>query len=162
MKTKTRSKILAFVLSVMMVITFTPSFAFAGIAEGPDDPNAVVSLTHDGVTTYYDSFGTGDPADPGALDAAVDGDTVKLLANINLTGNYDAYRAINIDKSITVDGNNKTITIGSQAPRGIAVGAGLSSDISVKFKDLTIVNSTNGARCIDTRGNIGQLDLENV
>jgi hypothetical protein len=60
---------------------------------------------------------------------------------------------------MTIDGDNHTITIGG---RGFGVGLNAAEKIDVTFKDVTIENSTSGARCIDTRGNIGTLTLDHV
>ena len=98
-----------------------------------------------------------------AIEAAQDDQTVKLLSDITLepktisgeSAKYGAY----ITKSITLDGQNHTIT--SNAPRAIGV-KGTSGDVDVTFKDVTINNSQAGAICIITRGGIGELSLDNV
>ncbi len=96
-----------------------------------------------------------------AFAAAENGQTVKLLADYNATSEpmYDDYRNLGIDKGITVDGAGHVLTVKG---RGIAVGAKASSNIDVTFKDITIQNSTSEARCIDTRGHIGTLILDNA
>ena len=96
-----------------------------------------------------------------AIEAAKDGDTLKLLKDFDARndGMYDSYRVYNIAKSITFDGNGHTLTVKG---RGIAVGALASSNVDVTFKDITILNSASGARCIDTRGHIGTLTLDGV
>ena len=96
-----------------------------------------------------------------AFAAAENGQTVTLLVDYDATGEtmYDTYRNLGIDESITFDGDGHTLTVKG---RGIAVGASASHDIAVTFKNITILNSSAGARCIDTRGNIQSLVLENV
>ena len=96
-----------------------------------------------------------------AFDAATDGQTVTLLADYDATGEtntYESLRNLCVIKSITVDGQRHTLTVNK---RGVAV-KGLSTNVDVTFKDITIQNSGSGARCIDTRGNIGTLTLNNV
>lgn len=96
-----------------------------------------------------------------AFAAAENGQTVTLLVDYDATGEtmYDTYRNLGIDEGITFDGDGHTLTVKG---RGIAVGANASHDIAVTFKNITILNSSAGARCIDTRGNIQSLVLENV
>ena len=93
-----------------------------------------------------------------AFDAAQDGETVTLLSDYSATGEtntIETNRNLCVTKSITIDGQNHTLTVNK---RGIAV-KGISSKIDVTFKDITIQNSVSGGRCIDTRGNIGTLTI---
>ena len=100
-----------------------------------------------------------------AFNAAQDGDEVTLLADYDATGEYpftapnnNKARNLGILKGITFDGANHTLTVKGS---GIWVGGG-SSNVDVTFKDIIIVNTASGARCIDTRGKIGTLTLDNV
>jgi len=71
-------------------------------------------------------------------------------------------RQFAINKNLTIDGQGHTITT---KQRGFGVGNvnnDVSSNIDVTFKDITIENTSSGARCIDTRGKIGTLTLNNV
>lgn len=93
-----------------------------------------------------------------AITAANAGDTITLLSDATVntgssTGRYP------ISKSLTIDGGNHTIAING---RGFGVGMNATSDIDVTFKDVTITNSTKAGRCVDTRGHINSLTLDNV
>ena len=101
-----------------------------------------------------------------AFNAAQDGETVTLLRNVDATGAmYSGDNRFNlwVKCGITVDGteNNYTITVKG---RGIGVqGASESNKINVTFKNVTIKNVGNvNGRCIDTRGNLNSLTLNNV
>ncbi|MCR5547369.1 MAG: hypothetical protein K6F25_01295 [Bacteroidales bacterium] len=95
-----------------------------------------------------------------ALAQAQDGDVINLNVDYDATGeDFDGRRNFNVAKSVTINGNNHTLTVSG---RGVAVGANASSNVNVTFKDITINNSSSGARCIDTRGHIGTLTLDGV
>ncbi len=96
-----------------------------------------------------------------ALAAATDGQTVKLLADIDGTKEdmSGGTRQFVISKSITLDGDGHTVTTKN---RGFGVGMNATSKIGVTFKNVIILNTTSGARCIDTRGNINSLTLDGV
>lgn len=95
-----------------------------------------------------------------AITAAAAGDTVFVLQDIDFTsGTLYVNNRFPISKSITIDGYDNTITV---AQKGFGVGMNATSLVDVTFKDITINNSASGARCIDTRGNIDTLTLENV
>ena len=97
-----------------------------------------------------------------ALSAAQDGDVVKLLADYDATGEgmmSTSKRQFVVSKSVTIDGQGHTLVT---KERGFGVGMNASSKIDVTFRDITINNTSSDARCIDTRGNIGTLTLENV
>ena len=72
-----------------------------------------------------------------ALDAAVEGDTVTLLADIALNDTLD------IEKSVEIDLNEKTVTFGAQVNKGIS---------AVDVDQLTIKNGT--ITVADSRTNI--------
>ena len=99
-----------------------------------------------------------------AFDAAQDGDVVELLkdydASAENNGNYNnTKRNLWLAKGVTVNGNNHTLTV---TYRGIGV-KGESGNIDVVFKDINIKNVGNkDGRCIDTRGNLNSLTLNNV
>ena len=96
-----------------------------------------------------------------AIAAANDGDTVQLLADVDATGamySGDTRYNLWIDKSITVNGDGHVLTVKG---RGVGV-KGASGKIDVTFKDVTIANSSAGARCIDTRGNLNSLTLDHA
>lgn len=114
---------------------------------------AQVISANGATTNKYDNFKT-------ALDAAPSGSTVQLLTNITATASslYSDNR-IPISKSLTIDGQNYTITV---ANRGFGVGVGAESNIDVTFKDVIIKNTSSGARCIDTRGHISSLTLDHA
>ena len=99
-----------------------------------------------------------------AFDAAVPSDVVKILKNYDASNEpmSAGTRQFVINKSITIDGQGHTV---QTKTRGFGVGNvnnNLSSNIDVTFKDITIWNPTNSGRCIDTRGKIGVLTLDNV
>ena len=100
-----------------------------------------------------------------AIDAAPAGATVELLTDVTLepqtiTGESAEYGAY-ITKSITLDGNNHSIS--TTAPRAIGV-KGVSDKVDVTFKDVTIAvtKDQNNIMCICTRGGIGELTLDNT
>ena len=95
--------------------------------------------------------------------AASTATTITLLADVDMTdgSNYDtnsSFGRIPISKSMTIDGAGYTITVKN---RGFGVGMNASSNIDVTFQNVTIQNSANAGRCIDTRGNIGTLTINN-
>lgn len=99
-----------------------------------------------------------------AFAAAQNGDVVELLDNYDATSEAmsGGTRQFVINKSITFDGKGHTLTT---KQRGFGVGNvnnDLTSEIDVTFKDVTIQNSSSAARCIDTRGMINSLTLNNV
>lgn len=97
---------------------------------------------------------------PDAIAAAQNGDTVKLLADVDMRSSFASASArFPISKSLTIDGQNHSITVGG---RGFGVGMNASSKIDVTFKDVMIANSSAGARCIDTRGNLNSLTLDHA
>lgn len=95
-----------------------------------------------------------------AIDAAEAQETIELLKDVDISDYYITDKTrLPIFKSMTINGKSHTVTV---AGRGFGVGMNASDKIDVTFKDITIQNSGAGARCIDTRGNIGSLTLEGV
>ena len=94
-----------------------------------------------------------------AIAKAEAGATIELLQDVDLSSAVTGTSRLPISKSLTFNGNNRVITMGG---RGFGVGMNATSKIDVVFNDLTIENSANGARCIDTRGNVNSLTLNNV
>ena len=111
-----------------------------------------------------------------AINAAQDGETILLLSDI---GSYDsdanptyttedmstADSRFNywINKSITIDGGDNNYSIYVKG-RGFGIqGSSANSKIDVTFKNVIVSNvgDVNG-RCIDTRGNLNSLTLDNV
>ena len=94
-----------------------------------------------------------------AVAAAQAGDTIELLADVSVNTGSSSSSRYPISKSLTIDGNDHTITINN---RGFGVGMNAASDVDVTFKDVTITNPSNGGRCVDTRGHISSLTLDNA
>lgn len=99
-----------------------------------------------------------------AFDAANSGDVVKLLKDYDAKNEAMAggTRQFVINKSITFDGGGNTLTT---KQRGIGVGnvnGDVAANIDVTIKNVTVLNTSDGARCIDTRGMIGSLTLDGV
>lgn len=101
-----------------------------------------------------------------AFNAATDGQTVTLLSDYNAANEDMAggTRQFVIKKSITFDGGGFTLTT---KDRGIGIGnvnkdLNDKDNINVTIKNVTVLNTSDGARCIDTRGKIGSLTLEGV
>ena len=101
-----------------------------------------------------------------AVAGAKSGETITLLKDVTLDkfdDNSDKTgvhrHVLFINKSLTLDGNGKTIT--ATQYRGIGVG-GAEGKIDVTFKNLCILNNTNEGKCIETRGNIGTLTIDNT
>lgn len=76
------------------------------------------------------------------IDAAQDGDTVTLPANVSGSD------ILVVDKNITLDGNGKTLT--SAANRAININA--SGDVTIK--NLTVITGERGINIIQKPGNI--------
>lgn len=100
-----------------------------------------------------------------AFAAAQNGDVVELTGDYDATSEFSGNTArLGITKSITIEGHNHTLKV---AGRGLAPGMNATSNVDVTIQNITIHNSTsqesyNGGRCVDTRGNIGTLNLTNV
>ncbi len=95
-----------------------------------------------------------------AIEDAEAGATIDVQQDVDATDYYSSNTArMPISKSMTINGNGRTVTV---AGRGFGVGMNATSNIDVTFKDITIQNSGAGARCIDTRGNLNSLTLENA
>ena len=83
-----------------------------------------------------------------AIASANDGDVIKLDSDITIN------EEISINANVTIDGQNHTITCTYEKP--------LRLYNSATIKNVTIKNTANNGRCIDTRvGNI-TVNLENV
>lgn len=98
-----------------------------------------------------------------AFNAAEDGQTVTLLKDYDASaendGNYNnTKRNLWLSKGITLDGCGHELTVTN---RGIGV-QGADGKIDVIFKDIAIKNSNKEGRCIDTRGKIGSLTIDNA
>ena len=100
-----------------------------------------------------------------AFDAAQDGDVVELLKDYDATRehpftapNGNKARNLGILKGITFDGANHTLTV---TGNGIWVGGG-SSIADVTIKNITINNAQAAGRCVDTRGSLNSLTLDNA
>ena len=95
-----------------------------------------------------------------AIAAVPVGGTLKFTDDYDASGEFaTASTRLAITKSITIDGGNHTLTVRG---RGLAPGMNATSNVDVTIKDITIQNSGEGARCVDTRGNLGTLNLTNV
>ncbi|MBQ6465572.1 MAG: InlB B-repeat-containing protein, partial [Oscillospiraceae bacterium] len=115
-------------------------------------PEPVASVAQIGEMTYETL--------EAAIEAASAGDTITLLDDVDMTGDFDSASArYPISKSLTIDGAGHTITV---AGRGFGVGMNASAPVDVTFKDVTILNGINGGRCVDTRGNLNSLTLNGV
>ncbi|MBR0303405.1 MAG: hypothetical protein IJQ80_06105, partial [Clostridia bacterium] len=114
---------------------------------GVDGPYAVVIGTT-GYATFEEAY-----------QAAADRDTITLCDDISVNTGASASSRYAIAKSITIDGGNHTITINN---RGFGVGMNASAPVDVTFENVTINNTSNGGRCIDTRGNLNSLTLDHV
>ncbi len=112
-------KVLSVLLSLMMVLSM---FSIVSFAEG-------ANVAEVGGTEYATLAE--------AIDAANNGDTINLLADIALTGTQE------IHKSLTINGNNKTITVtgGSAANKiyyALYVVDSEGEAITVNVNDLTL------------------------
>jgi uncharacterized repeat protein (TIGR02543 family) len=97
-----------------------------------------------------------------ALAAAQNRDTVKLLVDVDATTTmYSGDTRFNlwINKSITLDGAGHILTIKG---RGIGI-QGADSNIDVTLSNIIVKNiGDENGRCIDTRGKLSSLTLNNV
>lgn len=130
------------------------------------DGNILQTAEADGVTTYSYAAPEAKIGETlyatlqEAIDAAEAEETIELLKDVDITGYFKSNTArMPISKSMNINGKSHTVTV---AGRGFGVGMNATSNIDVTFKNITIQNSGAGARCIDTRGNIGSLTLEGV
>jgi len=94
-----------------------------------------------------------------AVNAAQAGDTITLLKDVTVNTGSSASARCAISKSLTIDGQGHTISINN---RGFGVGMNAASKVDVTFKDVIIVNNAKSGQCIDTRGNLNSLTLDNV
>lgn len=99
-----------------------------------------------------------------AFAEASSGEVIELLQDYDATGESGYHgnansRYIGFDKSLTIEGNGNALTVRG---RGIAFGQYASDMLDVTFRNITIENSTSGARCIDTRGHLNSLTLDKV
>lgn len=87
-----------------------------------------------------------------AVEAAQNGETVELLANVTLAGGYeDATEGLRIEREITLNGNGHTIDCGT-FQKGIRIyNLGTDGDFQVNFNNVEVVNNVADGRCIDTR-----------
>ena len=149
---RTTKKITSIVLSVLMVVSMMSVMAVTA--------SATTSVAKVG-ETEYDTL-------QAAINAAQNGDTVKLVADITDTsitypGDTRFAYFVTGKSGITIDGDGHTVNVGG---RGFGVaGDGVGANIT--FKNITINNSTPGTstsgRAIDTRGNkISTFTLDNV
>ena len=72
-----------------------------------------------------------------------------------VTGTY----VLRIDYPVTINGNGRTINVTGM---GVWIGANPTTVSAVNINDLTIRNAGNAGRCINTRGGVGTLNLNNV
>ena len=86
-----------------------------------------------------------------AIDAAQAGETIKLLKDVQSSS------FILIYKSLTLDGNNHTVDCGSSVDRTLKL-----TGQTITVKNMTLRNSYSTGRCIDTRGDLTSLTIENV
>lgn len=94
---------------------------------------------------------------------AQDGDIIQLTADIAYKPNGSGI--LNITKSVTIDGQNHTISgYGSRSGNKttIAINQGGANFVSVTLKDLTIRNAGSSGRPIECRGKMTSLTLNNV
>ena len=96
-----------------------------------------------------------------AIAAVPDHGTLRFTADYDASGEFPTNEtSLPITtKNITIDGGNHTLTVGG---RGLAPGMNTEEFVDVTIQDITIQNSSDGARCVDTRGYCRKLDLVNV
>ncbi|MBR4926040.1 MAG: hypothetical protein IKZ61_09850 [Prevotella sp.] len=134
-------------LSLLLLLVGATAIAIPRI-NGINEDSPVAKIGDNGYATLQ-----------AAIEAAESGATIELLQDVDLSSAVTGTSRLPISKSLTFNGNNRVITMGG---RGFGVGMNATSKIDVVFNDLTIENSANGARCIDTRGNVNSLTLNNV
>jgi len=168
MKTLLRSRVLAWVLTVAMVVTFMPTMAFA--TPDSDETSAVASLTSGSSTTYYSSLRN-------AIADAVAGDTVTLLKDDTTSFSTGG---IVLDKTLTIDGNGHVVkgvsyedlaNVGSPAAITDANVHGFyikSGDVTIEdltmteFGDTNFVNKFGIVPILTSTTYDGTLTLNNV
>ena len=130
-------KIIAILLTVMMILSVAPLAIFA--ADGATETD-VCYIETDGVKTYYDNVNT-------AIEAAASGSTIVMIKDSSISG----YKTIN-GKALTIDGGDFTLTnTGSGYAFDVAKGA--DTTLPVTIKNLTL-NSPWGLWTNNDRVNI--------
>ncbi|MBQ3472346.1 MAG: hypothetical protein IJH17_08350, partial [Clostridia bacterium] len=155
-------KILAAFLAALMAISMMPFTVFAappgssGSGTGASGGISIDTPTVSGFlvngTDHYETL-------EAAIAAAPSGATITMLEDATINTGSSSSSRFAISKSLTFEGNDHTVTINN---RGFGVGMNASAPVDVTFKDITITNSTNGGRCVDTRGNLNSLTLDNA
>ena len=111
-----------------------------------------------------------------AINGASDDDVIKLTDDITGFANTSNYSALNITKSITLDGQGHTLdgygkrdATSNHATLAINAkvnGVAPTHDVEVVIKNINIVNRYAGtascARPLETRGHLTSLTLDNV
>lgn len=111
-----------------------------------DSLTYVASITRDGETTYYGSI-------PDALDAAVDGDTIKIAE-----GEYELISALTINKGVTITANDPAAKPTIKVPQ-VEVR---SKTGGVTLESLNIVQTgTNLDRVLKFVGGTGDMAVKN-
>ena len=122
----------------------------AGTTDGTDDENEEETLVRGIESTDVAKIGEeGYATLQAAFDAAGDGDTITLLGNVDATASMysgDARYNLWINKSVTVDGGENTLTV-----TGNGIGIQSEGAINVAFENIVIVNADHG-RCVDVSG----------
>ncbi|MBR0412064.1 MAG: hypothetical protein IJI47_00650 [Eubacterium sp.] len=155
-------KILAAFLAALMAISMMPFTVFAappgssgsgtGASGGISIDNPTVSGFLVNGTDHYETL-------EAAIAAAPSGATITMLEDATINTGSSSSSRFAISKSLTFEGNDHTVTINN---RGFGVGMNASAPVDVTFKDITITNPTNAGRCVDTRGNLNSLTLDNA
>ncbi len=152
-----KKKLTAMLLIMSMVCTFLPVSAMAASVQ---DCQGGEACKHEAAigTTHYDTLQE-------AIDAAQDGETVKLLKSIKPTvaSQVDNRYVINIEKGIILDGQGNIIDC-SGSERGIRIAGAKNeaNQFKVVLKNLTATNNRGACHCIGTRGGYVDLTLDNV
>ena len=152
-----KKKLTAMLLIMSMVCTFLPVSAMAASVQ---DCQGGEACKHEAAigTTHYDTLQE-------AIDAAQDGETVKLLKSIKPTvaSQVDDRYVINIEKGIILDGQGNIIDC-SGSERGIRIAGAKNeaNQFKVVLKNLTATNNRGACHCIGTRGGYVDLTLDNV
>ena len=117
-----------------------------------DSLTYAASITRDGETTYYGSI-------PDALNAAVDGDTIKIAA-----GEYELTSALTINKGVTITANDPAAKPTIKVPQVEVEGdekTGVPNP-SVTLESLNIVQTgTNLDRVLKFVGGTGDMAVKN-
>lgn len=99
---------------------------------------------------------------PAAIEAAQDGDTITLLADVTVDETYNSSASLEIRKGLTIDGQGHTIACAKTYGIRIFGGPEDAEAMKVTLKDVTVTNANPLGRAVETRGGNVELVLDHA